>query len=67
MSRKPLSDAARTMSRAPKHPSGGRQGRKPGTFDPDKPRCPYFEMTLKRARARGRSREHQPQCPFYHP
>jgi hypothetical protein len=67
MSTKLLSDAARSMSRARKNPSGGRQGRKPGAFSHDNPRCSCFEMTLKRALARGRSREHQPFCPFYKP
>lgn len=29
------------------------------------PRCPCRVMTLKRARARGRTYEHAPSCSFY--
>jgi hypothetical protein len=31
----------------------------------DAPRCPCAVMTLARANARGKSREHQPECSFY--
>ena len=29
-------------------------------------RCPCNKMTLKRAKARGQSKEHEPSCPFFH-
>lgn len=52
------SQAARAMNRARKNPAGGRPRSR-------KQRCPCDVMTLKRARARGKSSEHHPACPFY--
>jgi hypothetical protein len=31
----------------------------------DAPRCPCAVMTLKRAKARGKTSEHDPSCPYY--
>jgi hypothetical protein len=54
-----LSEAARAMNRARKTQGGGRP-RKSGSR-----RCPCQVMTLKRAKARGKTREHEPGCDFY--
>jgi len=59
MPSKLLSDAARRMNAARKTHGAG-SGKRSG-----KPRCPCGAMTLKRARARGRTFEHEPSCTFY--
>ncbi len=50
------------MNRARKTKSGGTNGGRPLS---DSPRCPCGSMTLKRAKARGLSAEHDPSCSFY--
>jgi hypothetical protein len=53
---------ARQMSLSRATKSGGANGGRPRTAAR---RCPCAVMTLKRAQSRGKSREHDPACPFY--
>lgn len=52
------SRTARKMSRARKTFAGGRPRQKGA-------RCPCKVMTLRRAKARGRTSEHDPSCSYY--
>ncbi len=56
------SKTARAMNRARKTKSGGTNGGRPRKKGP---RCPCGSQPLSRVKARGRSPEHDPSCPFY--
>jgi hypothetical protein len=59
MPRNLLAEAARAMNAARKNTTNAGRPRS------SKPRCPCGAMTLKRAKARGLSSEHDPSCSFY--
>ncbi|HJT87750.1 MAG TPA: hypothetical protein VJ732_07830 [Bryobacteraceae bacterium] len=58
MNRSLVSEAARAMNAARKTHAGGRPRSRA-------PRCKCGVMTLARAQARGKSREHKPYCTYY--